>query len=40
MQMGAEMPQEMPMTIVPPALDLGPPTQDVPEDMTVADLYE
>ena len=25
---------------VPPALDLGPPTKDVPEDMKVADLYD
>ena len=25
---------------VPPALDLGPPTKDVPDDMKVADLYD
>ena len=26
--------------IVPPALDLGPPVKEVPEDMTVSDLYD
>jgi hypothetical protein len=25
---------------IPPALDLGPPVQEVPEDMTVADLFD
>ena len=25
---------------VPPALDLGPPVENVPEDMTVSDLYD
>ena len=26
--------------VVPPALDLGPPVKEVPEDMTVSDLYD
>ena len=26
--------------IVPPALDLGPPVENVPDDMTVSDLYD
>ena len=26
--------------VVPPALDLGPPVENVPEDMTVSDLYD
>ena len=29
-----------PVQDVPPALDLGPPTKEVPEDMTVSDLYD
>lgn len=29
-----------PLQDVPPALDLGPPTKEVPEDMTVSDLYD
>ena len=35
-------PNESPIsqTVIPPALDLGPPVQDVPEDMTVSDLYD
>ena len=40
MQMDSEIPQDAQMSIVPPALDLGPPINNLPEDMTVADLYE
>ena len=30
----------VPVQVVPPALDLGPPVENVPEDMRVSDLYD
>ena len=40
MQNDSEMPHDVQMNLVPPALDLGPPIQNLPEDMTVSDLFE
>ena len=39
-QMTAPMQAPTTQPVVPPALDLGPPVQNVPDDMTVADLYD
>ncbi|GIQ96297.1 MAG: hypothetical protein CM15mP1_1930 [Methanobacteriota archaeon] len=39
-QMTSNMPQPVVQQEVPPALDLGPPVENVPDDMKVADLYD
>ena len=39
-QMESSMMPNIAMQEIPPALDLGPPIQEVPEDMTVADLFD
>jgi hypothetical protein len=39
-QMESSMMPSIPLQEIPPAFDLGPPVQEVPEDMTVADLFD
>jgi hypothetical protein len=39
-QMESSMMPNIAIQEIPPALDLGPPVQEVPEDMTVADLFD
>ena len=39
-QMESSMMPNIAIQEIPPALDLGPPIQEVPEDMTVADLFD
>ena len=39
-QMTSGAVEPMPQQVVPPALDLGPPVDNVPDDMKVADLYD
>ena len=39
-QMTSNIPQPVVQQEVPPALDLGPPVENVPDDMKVSDLYD
>ena len=39
-QMTAGAVEPIPQQVVPPALDLGPPVENVPDDMKVSDLYD
>ena len=39
-QMTSNIPQPVTQHEVPPALDLGPPVESVPDDMKVSDLYD
>ena len=39
-QMTSGAVEPMPQQVVPPALDLGPPVENVPDDMKIADLYD